>query len=221
MKISLDIISDPICPWCLIGKTRLEQAFAERPNHPFAVVWRPFQLNPEMPPGGMDRRAYLERKFGGPDGAGRVYGAIEETAKAEGLDVRFDLIARTPNTLDAHRLIRWAAPGPQQDAAVDALFDRYFFKGADIGAASVLAEIAGEIGLDAEAVAAALASDADREAVQHEDQTARRAGVGGAPTFLINGKHVVSGAQDAALWVRVIDELTQSLASQPPAATDA
>ena len=213
MNIRLDIISDPICPWCYIGKERLERALAERPNHPFAMMWRPFQLNPDMPREGMDRRDYLERKFGGPEGATRIYNSIEEAAKADGLPVRFDLMRRTPNTLDAHRLIRWAAPGAEQSAVVDALFDRYFVKGDDISDRDVLVDVAARAGLDGEVVSAALASEVDLDAVRQEDETARQAGVGGVPTFLLNGRHVITGAQEPELWIRVIDELLAGLAA--------
>ena len=212
MAIPLDILSDPICPWCYIGKARLERALAQRPNHPFEITWRPFQLNPEMPLEGMDRTAYLERKFGGPEGAKRVYTSIEDTAQADGLDVRFDLIQRTPNTLNAHRLIRWASPGEVQNAIVNNLFRAYFHNGIDISDPDALGDIAAKSGMERAVVVELLSGEADLEAVRREDQTAREAGVGGVPTFLVNGRHVVPGAQDTALWVRVIDELTSGLA---------
>lgn len=211
MAIPLDILSDPICPWCYIGKARLERALAQRPGHPFEITWRPFQLNPDMPPEGMDRVAYLERKFGGPEGAKRVYSSIEETAQAEGLEVRFDLIQRTPSTLNAHRLIRWARPGELQNAVVDSLFDAYFHRGVDISTPEALGDIADASGLERAVVLELLSGEADLEAVRHEDQTARAAGVGGVPTFLVNGRHVVPGAQDTALWLKVIDELVAGL----------
>lgn len=217
MKIRLDIISDPICPWCYIGKARLHKAFAERPHHPFWTSWRPFQLNPEMPRDGMDRRAYLEAKFGGPEGAKAVYSRIETTAEADGLPIRFDAIKRTPNTIDAHRVIRWAMPGDQQDAVVDGLFERYFLLGDDIGDRETLADVAATAGMERDAVLTALAGDVDRDAVRKENEAARSAGVSGVPTFIVNGKHVISGAQETALWVRVIDELAVGLAGKPQA----
>lgn len=221
-RVPLDVFSDPICPWCLIGKRRLEGALAARPDHPFQVRWRVFQLNPEMPPEGMDRRAYLERKFGGPEGAERVYGAIEAQAKADGLPVRFDLIERTPNTINPHRLIRWAEAEDVQDSVVDAIFVRYFQEGADISDPTVLAEIAEEAGMNREMVERLLASDADQDAVRAEDLAARKAGLSAAPTFVVNAKYVVPGAQPSEKWVTVIDELTENLSkletpSDPPA----
>ncbi|MEO0914157.1 MAG: DsbA family oxidoreductase, partial [Pseudomonadota bacterium] len=123
---TLDIISDPICPWCYIGKTKLDAALNERPDFRFEIRWRPFQLNPDMPPEGMDRRAYLEQKFGGKEGALRVYGQIADAAEAAGLEIDFAAIKRTPNTIDAHRLIRWAEAEAAQGPVVSQLFDRYF-----------------------------------------------------------------------------------------------
>lgn len=207
MSISIDILSDPICPWCYIGKTRLEQAFADRPEHGFDVTWRPFQLNPDMPPEGMDRRRYLERKFGGPEGATRVYGAIADAARASGLDLDLDGIKRTPNTLDAHRLLRWAYVEGRQDAVATGLFRAYFQDGQDISAHDVLGDIAEKAGLDRAAIAALLSGEADRDAVRQEDSEARAAGVNSAPTFIVAGKYVVPGAQEPDLWVRVIDEV--------------
>lgn len=225
-SVSLDILSDPICPWCLIGKARLDAALAERPDHPFTIVWRPFQLNPDMPPDGMDRSAYLSAKFGGDAAAARVYGQIEETARAEGFDVRFDLIRRTPSTLRAHRVIRWAAPYDVQHALMDSLFRRYFMEGADISSAPVLAAAATEAGLPAEgfsegAITERLSSDEDLEQTREEDAAARRAGVTGAPTFIIAGRHVIPGAQASELWVRIIDELNEAIAAQERNAADA
>ncbi|MEM1419168.1 MAG: DsbA family oxidoreductase [Pseudomonadota bacterium] len=210
MKIAIDILSDPICPWCYIGKTRLDQAMIERPDHPFEIRWRPFQLNPDMPAEGMDRRAYLERKFGGPEGAARVYGAIEQTAKDAGLQVRFDLIARTPNTIDAHRLIRWADSMDAQTPVVEDLFKRYFESGEDISDHGVLAEVAEIAGLDRAVIERLLATDTDSDAVREEDKTARGMGVSGVPTFIIDGRYVVPGAQDPELWVKTIDEITSA-----------
>ena len=217
--IALEIISDPICPWCYIGKTRLEKALAERPEHPLAPpLWRPFQLNPDMPREGMPRQDYLERKFGGAAGAAQVYGAIEKAAIAEGLALRFDKIARTPNTLDAHRVIRWAAPMPAvQNAAVDTLFRRYFEEGEDISDRDLLLDVAEGAGLERADIAEKLADETDLEEVRAEDEAARRAGVSGVPTFLIHGRFVVPGAQDAEMWVRVIDELTESLSQRSEA----
>lgn len=207
--IKLDIFSDPICPWCYIGKTRLDRALEARPDHPFIIEWHPFQLNPEMPPEGMDRRAYLEAKFGGKEGAVRSYAPIAEHAADAGLDIDFAAIGRTPNTLDAHRLIHWAGLEGRQTAVVSALFRAYFREGRDIGDAATLAMIAGEAGLDAAMIALLLSGDADREAIAARDAHARARGVNAVPIFIIADRHVAQGAQPTDLWLEVIDELAE------------
>lgn len=209
MTTTLDIISDPICPWCYIGKVKLDRALESRPDHPFDIRWTPFQLNPEMPPGGMDRTAYLEQKFGGPDGARQVYGRIESIALDAGLDIDFSRISRTPNTLDTHRLLRWAGIEGRQPQVANQLFHRYFKLGQDISDPAVLIEVAETAGLDAPAIAQLLTGDADLAAVQAEDTKAREMGVTGVPTFLIGGKYVVTGAQETETWGRIIDELIE------------
>ncbi|WP_343115586.1 DsbA family oxidoreductase [Ostreiculturibacter nitratireducens] len=207
--IRLDILSDPICPWCYIGKARLDRALEARPEHPFLIEWHPFQLNPEMPPEGMDRAAYLEAKFGGREGAVRVYAQIAEHAEQAGVEINFDKIRRTPNTLDAHRLIHWAGLEGRQTTVVSALFRAYFREGRDIGDAGTLADIAAEAGLDRAMVAHLLATDADRDDIIARDRHARERGVTAVPTFIIGNRHVVQGAQPSQLWLDVIDELAE------------
>ena len=209
--IKLDILSDPICPWCFIGKTNLDRALEQRPDHPFVIEWHPFQLNPDMPAGGMDRRAYMEAKFGGKDGAVRAYAPVAQAAEKAGLSINFEGIARTPSTLDAHRLIHWAGLEGRQTAAVSALFRAYFVEGRDIGDAATLADIAGAIGLDRAMIERLLASEADAEDIRTRDAHARQRGVTGVPTFVIANQHVVVGAQSTELWLRVVDELTEQL----------
>ncbi|MFP4042975.1 MAG: DsbA family oxidoreductase [Rhodosalinus sp.] len=196
--VKLDILSDPICPWCYIGKAQLDRALEAEPDHPFQIEWHPFQLNPDMPPEGMDRRAYLEAKFGGQDGAVKVYSQIAEHAEAAGLSIDWSKIERTPNTLDAHRLI-----------GASALFRAYFQDGRDIGDHEVLADIADARGMDASVVLRLLASDADREEVAARDKAAREMGVTGVPTFIVARQHAVPGAQPTELWRKVIGELRE------------
>jgi predicted DsbA family dithiol-disulfide isomerase len=210
--IKLDIMSDPICPWCYIGKSQLDKALAARPDHPFNIEWHPFQLNPEMPAGGMDRRAYLEAKFGGKDGAVKAYAPVVEHAEAAGLKINFEGIKRTPNTLDAHRLIHWAGIEQKQTQVVQALFEAYFVEGRDIGDAEVLADLADSAEMDAAVVARLLASDADREEISARDAHSRKMGVTSVPTFIVAGQHAVPGAQPPDLWEKVIDELTERAA---------
>jgi len=205
--IQLDIISDPICPWCYIGKTRLDRALAAAASNPFRIVWRMFRLNPDMPAEGMDRRAYLEAKFGGPEGAERVYGAIDSAGRDEGIDWNLDRIGRAPQTLDAHRLIRWAAAEGADQRVVDAIFRAYFHDGEDISDTETLVRIGSDAGLDADVVRQLLSGDADRKELEAEEQEARSMGVNGVPCFVIGGRHVVQGAQDSDTWGRIISEL--------------
>ena len=211
MTTRLDIISDPICPWCYIGKAKLDRAMAEAGN-PFEISWRPFQLNPDMPPEGMDRRAYLEGKFGR-ERATAFYAQIEAAARDAGLEVDFAAIARTPNTVDAHRLIRWSRTTGHQGALVDRLFAAYFREGQDISDHAVLVAAARAVGMDGEVVARLLAGDADREDVLREDREARQMGVSGVPTFIVGGRYAVQGAQDAATWARIIGDITAAAAN--------
>ena len=204
----LDILSDPICPWCYIGKKNLEDAMSQRPNHPFEIQWHPFQLNPSMPKAGMDRREYLESKFGGKKGAIDVYGQIDRHAQEIGLNLDFGAIKRTPNTLDAHRLIHWSGFDGKQYDTVDALFQAYFLEGRDIGEAEVLADIADAVGLDASAILKLLQSDTDLADIEKRDSESRKMGVNSVPTFIVSGQHAVPGAQPVELWIKVIDEIT-------------
>ncbi|SMY07451.1 DsbA family oxidoreductase [Flavimaricola marinus] len=205
--VKLDILSDPICPWCYIGKTNLDKALANRPDHPFVIEWHPFQLNPDMPAEGVDRRAYLETKFGGPEKADQIYGNIAKHAAEAGLTVHLDAIQRTPNTIDAHRLIHWAGIEAKQIKAVDALFQAYFVDGRDIGNAEVLADIADGIGMDASVVARLLASDADADDIRARDAHSRKMGVNSVPTFIVAQQHAVPGAQPTEIWEKVIDDI--------------
>ncbi|QIE44432.1 DsbA family oxidoreductase [Pseudohalocynthiibacter aestuariivivens] len=205
--VKLDIISDPICPWCYIGKTLLDRALEQRPDHPFVIEWHPFQLNPDMPADGMDRRAYLETKFGGKEGAVRAYAPVVERAKAADLGINFEAMQRTPNTLDAHRLLHWAGIEGKQDAVAMALFRAYFEDGRDIGDHEVLGDIADGLGMDAAVVHKLLKSDADRDDISARDTQFREMGITGVPTFIVNGQHAVPGCQDTDLWLQVIDDI--------------
>jgi predicted DsbA family dithiol-disulfide isomerase len=207
--VKLDIMSDPICPWCYIGKANLDRALEQRPDHPFLITWHPFQLNPDMPAGGMDRRAYLETKFGGKEGAVKAYAPVVENAEAAGLKINLEAIEKTPNTLDAHRLIHWAGIEGHQNAVVDALFMAYFVEGRDIGDPDVLADIADTSGMDASVVLRLLATEEDRREIVERDAAARGMGVTSVPTFIVAGKHAVPGAQPTELWLRVLDDLAQ------------
>ena len=205
--IKLDIMSDPICPWCYIGKAHLDRALESEPDRPFAIEWHPFQLNPNVPADGMDRRAYLEGKFGGKDGAVRAYAPVVEHAEKAGLKINFEAMQRTPNTLNAHRLIHWAGIEGRQTAAVSALFKAYFVEARDIGDAEVLADIADGIEMDASVVTRLLATDEDMDDIRKRDAHSREMGISSVPTFIVGGRHAVPGAQPPELWKKVLTEL--------------
>lgn len=204
----LDIISDPICPWCYIGKARLDRALESHPEHRFEIEWHPFQLNPDMPPEGMDRREYLELKFGGKQGAVEFYGNIAKAAEESGLHVNFEKIDRTPNTLDAHRVIHWSGLEGKQTRLVTALFKAFFVEGFDISKHDVLVDVASSVGIDGDMIRKLLAQDVDKAGIRARDKNAREKGVRGVPCFIVDDHHVVQGAQPAELWSNVIDELT-------------
>jgi predicted DsbA family dithiol-disulfide isomerase len=211
--IRLDIFSDPICPWCYIGKAYLDRALEAHAEHPFEIEWHPFQLNPEMPAEGADRRSYLEAKFGGKQNAVSIYARVAEAAEAAGLTINFEAMNRVPNTLDAHRMIHWAGLEGRQTAMVSALFRAYFRDGKDIGDKATLATLAGDAGMDAALASRLLATDEDRADLAARDHHARQRGINAVPTYLIANQYVLSGAQPVDLWGRVIEELTTKASS--------
>ena len=212
--LTIDVVSDVVCPWCYLGQKRLDHAIAAAPDIDVAVTWRPFQLDSTIPPQGMDRKAYMRAKFGDEARLRDAHARLEALGAAEGIDYAFDAITVSPNTLDAHRVIRWAgANGPEaQNKLVRLLFKLYFEEGADIGDHAVLAQAAGEAGMDAAVVETMLASDADRDAVAEEAQTASRMGVTGVPCFLFEGKYAVMGAQDTSTLTDAIKQIAAAKA---------
>ena len=205
----IDIISDPICPWCYIGKTRLDRALELNPTHNFIIEWHPFQLNPTMPKDGMDRREYLEAKFGGQKEAIEVYSNIDKTATETGLSLNFGGIKRTPNTIDAHRLIHWAGIEGRQNSIIDRLFKAYFQEGRDISEHSVLTRIASAAGMDQDVVRNLLKSDADKEDIKARDTDARKRGIQGVPAFVVANEYVIQGAQTIDIWDNIIKEIQE------------
>ncbi len=201
----LDIFSDPICPWCFIGKRRLERALAARPDLQIEVHWRAFQLNPEMPAEGMDRQLYLELKFGGPAAAQRIYDTIAEAGVSEKIGFDFGAIRRTPNTVNAHRLIRRAGLEGKQDAVVEALFERYFLAGEDIGDTAILLKAAREAGLPSSDLEAFLAGAEEADVVRSEDALARRTGIQGVPTFIFANRFALSGAHEPEVLIQMFE----------------
>jgi predicted DsbA family dithiol-disulfide isomerase len=195
----IDIVSDAICPWCYIGKRQLERALGllAQQGLNFSVHWNPFQLNPDMPKEGRDRASYRAAKFGGAERARAADERVAAAASSVGLVFRQDLMLRTPNTVDAHRLIWLAGQSGVQDAAMEAVFAAYFTQGRDIGDRAVLAECGAEAGLDAARVAGFLASEEAEQAILQADLAARQGGVNGVPAFFLDGYGLFSGALPA------------------------
>ncbi len=201
----IDIFSDTICPWCFIGKRRLERALAERPQPGLTIRWRAFQLNPDMPAAGMDRQQYLATKFGGADNAERVYATVRQAGEQEDIPFAFDRIARTPNTLRSHQLLTFAATQGDQDPVVERLFNAYFLEGQDIGDIEVLVQAAADAGLDTAAARDYLENDRGLAEAFGEDRQAREAGIQGVPTFIVNGRYALSGAQEPEVLFQLFD----------------
>ena len=197
--LRIDIVSDAICPWCYIGKRQLERALAALAQEGlhFSVHWNPFQLNPDMPKEGRDRIAYRAQKFGSAERARELDERVAGAAASVGLSLRQDLMLRTPNTLDAHRLIWLAGREGMQDAVMEAVFAAYFTLGRDIGDREVLADCAAEGGMDRAAVADFLAGEVAAREMLAADRAAREAGVNGVPSFFLDGYGLYSGAMPA------------------------
>lgn len=204
----LDIHSDVVCPWCYLGAANLMKAVAAHARpHPFAIRWHPFQLDPSIPPEGVDRAAYMAAKFGDGDRLAVAHARLEALGRDAGITFRFDRITRAPNTLDAHRVIRWAGAEGLQTRTAMVLFRRYFELGEDVSDPVVLAAAATEAGLDGTAVGRLLAGDADREEVRAEARAAADMGITGVPTFIVAGRYAISGAQPPDIWARLMGEL--------------
>jgi predicted DsbA family dithiol-disulfide isomerase len=203
--ITIDVVSDVVCPWCYVGKHRLEKALAMLPERKFAVFWRPFQLDPTIPKEGMPRQTYLERKFGR-ERLADLHKPLIEIGKAEGIPFAFDKITRSPNTLDAHRLLRWAHEAGKQNEMADRLFALYFTEGADIGSSDVLTKAAADVGLDAALVAQLLTTGADLDPVIAEINGAQKMGIGGVPTFILAGRFALSGAHPSETIRKAIEQ---------------
>lgn len=193
--VRIDVVSDVVCPWCFIGKRRLEKALALKPDIPVEVHWRPYFLNDWIPREGISREDYLTKKFGSPERYQGIAQRVSQAAAEEGLTYAIDKISRQPNTLDAHRLIRWAAGLGKAAEMKQKLMDLYFTEGADLTNHAVLVQAAADVGLEAEDVRAALASDQDVAQVEQEALSAKEAGIEGVPCFIFGGKLAVSGAQ--------------------------
>jgi len=204
-RLGIDIVHDLVCPWCYLGVRRLLRTLRRRPDLLFDLTWRPFLLNPDMPRRGMARPDYVVRKFGGEDRARRLYASISEIGRAEGMLFRFDRIRRTPSSVDAHRLVRYATRFGRADAMVEALFSAHFTDGHDIGEHGVLVAVATACGLEPVSVRRFLASEDETEAVHAENLRAHRLGINGVPCFVIGGNHAIAGAQEPEVIERLLD----------------
>ena len=208
--LTIDVVSDVVCPWCYLGEKRLEMALDEAPQ-PVALRWRPYQLDPTIPDGGLDRAEYMAKKFGKSGKLQTAHDNLTRLGAEVGLPFAFDKIKRAPNTLDAHRLIRWANSAGVQGKVVDRLFKAYFVEGRDIGDRDVLIDIAGECGLDARLVEKLLAEGADADLVREEIAQAQAIGVSGVPFFIFAGRLGVPGAQDPSVLVRAMAQARQAM----------
>ncbi|WP_428489509.1 DsbA family oxidoreductase [Rhodopila sp.] len=207
-RLLIEIVHDLVCPWCYLGVRRLLRTMRRRPDLAFELVWRPFLLNPDMPRAGMARPDYVVRKFGGEDRARRLYATISETGRNEGVDFHFERIRRTPSSVDAHRLVRYAAGYGRADSLVEALFAAHFTDGCDIGDHAVLVAIATACGMDRVTVRRFLASDAEAEAIHADNLRAHRLGINGVPCFVVDGMHAIAGAQEPEVIERLLDIAT-------------
>jgi predicted DsbA family dithiol-disulfide isomerase len=208
----IDVVSDVVCPWCYLGKKRLEAALATS-GEKAEMRWRPYQLDPTVPPEGLDRKAYMEAKFGKGDRLKQAHDHLREKGAELGLAYDFDAIKRAPNTLDAHRLIRWALEAGVQDTVVTRLFALYFEEGRDISDRDLLASLAGEAGMDAKAVRAKLDTDQDADAVRQEIEQAQKIGVTGVPFFIFAGRLALPGAQEASVMIEALKQARAAAAS--------
>ena len=208
--IRVDVVSDVVCPWCFIGKRRLEKALALRPDIPVEVHWHPFFLNDWIPREGMSREQYLTTKFGSPERYQGIAQRVSAAAVSEGLVYASEKMTRQPNTLDCHRLIRWAGGIGKAAEMKQRLMDLYFTEGADLTNLAVLVGAATDVGLEAEDVRAALDSDQDVAAVEREAQQAKEAGIEGVPCFIFAGRFAVSGAQAPEYLAAAIERAAQA-----------
>ncbi len=209
--IELDIFSDTICPWCYIGKKRLDKAIQKYPGVTIKQTWRPFQLNPSMPAEGMDRQEYLVSKFVSPDAAKTIYDNIYEEGKKEGIEFNFDAIETTPNSFNSHRLLALAYRYNVQDQILEDLFESYFIRGEDIGNPNILLSIAVNNSLNEEEFKNYLSDQQNIEPLANEEIVARNMGINSVPTFIVNKQLVVNGAQSSENFELIFSKLTSKI----------
>jgi predicted DsbA family dithiol-disulfide isomerase len=203
----LKILSDPICPWCYIGKTGLDKAMKHFPSEILNIIWLPFQLNPDMPKEGMERNSYLSLKFGSSTKATNAYKPIADRLKNDKINCNLSKIKTTPNTLNAQRLIYWAGIEGCQTEVVENLFEAYFLYGSDIGDIDSLIQLGKKSGLSGDLTKRLLESLEDQETIHEIEMQYRKAGIEGVPTFILNNDFVISGAQNEEFWIKVLTEI--------------
>ncbi|CAA6603212.1 Predicted dithiol-disulfide isomerase involved in polyketide biosynthesis [Rhodospirillaceae bacterium LM-1] len=211
----IDVIFDTICPWCYVGKRRLERALAQRPLVRPEIRWRPFLLNPDMPANGIERKAYLESKFGGPYRVKQMYSAVAAAGAGEGIPFSFETIVRTPDSLPSHRLIRLAGRMGKAGEAVEAVFSAYFAEGRDISDFNELQAIGRGLGLDRDLIVLALEDAEDSSQIVAENTRAHRLGINGVPSYVFNEAYALAGAQESDIFLRLID-LARETETQAP-----
>ena len=193
--IHIDIVSDVMCPWCYIGKRRLDRASKFLDGLSVDITWRPFQLDETLPLEGKDRKQYLSEKFGGLNNAQGIYDAIKKAGDQENIPFAFEKIKKSPNTLNCHRLIKWSKSVAKQNEVIEELFQQYFVEGGDLTNNALLVDVARKVGMDAELVKELLDSDRDLAETKSEIDTAKKMGVSGVPCFIFGGTYAVSGAE--------------------------
>jgi predicted DsbA family dithiol-disulfide isomerase len=211
--VTIDVFSDVVCPWCFIGKRRLEKAIALKPDIPVEVRYQPYFLNPWVPRDGISRSEYLTTKFGSPERYQQIAQRVAEAAKAEGLTYNIGALKRQPNTIDCQRLIQWAQSVGQGPKMKQRLMELYFTEGGDLTDREVLVEAAADCGLDADEVRQALATDADVAEITQAAEAAQKSGIEGVPFFIIGGKFGVSGAQSPEHLASAIEQAAQQTAT--------
>jgi predicted DsbA family dithiol-disulfide isomerase len=211
----IDIVFDTVCPWCYVGKRRFDRALRLRPNIKPEIRYRSFLLNPDVPPQGVDRQEFLERKFGSSQQYERIIEALIFTGKGEGINFALDRIERTPNSANSHRLVRLAQTIGAQSKAADVIFSAYFERGLDIGDTEVLIRLAEEIGLERGVATAHLTSDGDLNSVFNENARMHRMGITGVPCYVFNDSKAIAGAQEPEIIVRMLDMASTQDADKP------
>lgn len=217
--IVIDVISDVMCPWCYVGKRRLEDALATLPDIAVSVRWHPFQLDSTLPKHGKDRQQYLSDKFGGPERAKSFYAQIQDAGREEGIDFAFDKITLSPNTLDSHRLILWARADDLQNEVVELLFKAYFLDGADLTKSETLVQVAQDAGMQSDLVEQLYETDSDLEKTRQQVARATEMGVTGVPCFIIDERFVLAGAEKAETLAAAIRHAEETRTFEPDAAT--